>query len=210
MPVTTILIVITAIISFKGFSDPMLVNKLILSPYKVHHHKEWWRMFSSGFIHADFTHLLMNMMALFFFGYAVESEFAKLFGSFKGDLFYLTLYVLGIGVASLKDTMSRKDDYSYHALGASGATSAVLFAFILFYPFSSLFLYFVLPIPAILLGIGYLWYSSYMAKRNMDNIGHNAHFYGAIFGAVYTLILKPEVGLQFIQTVQNYLSNLLT
>lgn len=208
MPITTIIIIATAIVSYMGFKDPMIINKMILSPYKVHHQKEWWRMFSSGIIHADFTHLLMNMLVLFFFGYAVESKFTIVFGEFKGDIFYLTLYVLGIAVASFKDTITRKDDYSYHALGASGATSAVLFAFILFQPFSTLLLYFIVPIPAILLGIGYLWYSSYMAKRNIDNIGHNAHFYGALFGVAYTLFLRPEFGIEFIHTVQNYLTNL--
>ncbi len=210
MPITIILIAVTALVSFKGFSDPSIINKMILNPYKVHNNKEWWRMFSSGLIHANTNHLLMNMLVLFFFGFAVEAKYAAEFGSSMGDIYYFTLYVLGIAVASVKDTITMKDNYSYNALGASGATSAVLFAFILFEPFSTLLLYFVLPIPAILLGIGYLWYSSYMAKRNVDNIGHNAHFYGAIFGLVFTVFLKPEIGLRFIETVSTYLSNLFT
>ena len=210
MPITIIIIALTALVSFKGFSDPSVINKMILNPYKVHNNKEWWRMFSSGIIHANLNHLLMNMLVMLFFGFAVEQKYTEEFGPLMGDLYYATLYILGIGAASLKDTIARKDDYGYNALGASGATSAVLFAFILFEPFSTLLLYFVLPIPAILLGIGYLWYSSYMAKRNIDNIGHNAHFYGAIFGLVFTIVLKPEIGMRFIETIGNYLTNLLS
>lgn len=209
MPITLIIIAVTALVSFKGFKDPSLINKMVLSPYKVHNNKEWWRMFSSGIIHANTNHLLMNMLVMLFFGFSVEAKYTAEFGPVTGDLFYATLYVLGIGAASLKDTITKKDDYGYHALGASGATSAVLFAFILFEPFSTLLLYFVLPIPAILLGIGYLWYSSYMAKKNIDNIGHNAHFYGAIFGLVFTIFLKPEIGMRFLETVGNYITNFL-
>ena len=209
MPITIILLAATVLISYKGFSDPSIINKLILNPYKIQHNKEWWRLFGSGFIHANPNHLIMNMLVMFFFGFTVENHFSEQFGPFMGDLYYLTLYVLGIAVASLKDTMVKKDDYSYNALGASGATSAVLFAFILFQPFSKILLFFIIPIPAVLLGIGYLWYSSYMAKKNVDNIGHDAHFWGAIFGLVFTVILKPEIGLRFIEIVSNYLNNLL-
>ena len=174
----------------------------------VIHHKEWYRMFSSALLHADLSHLIVNMLILLFFGYAVEERYEMLFGGL-GDLFYAALYIISIPVSKIKTLLEHRDDPGYNALGASGAASAVLFAFILFQPLASLQLYFLIPIPAVIFGVAYLWYSSYMAKRKMDNIGHDVHFYGAIFGFVYTILLKPELALLFIEIVSNFSSNTL-
>ena len=204
-PVNTIIIMaITCIVSFLAFNNRELSRKLIFNPYLVNHRREWHRMVTSGLIHADVVHLLMNMLVLFFFGRQVEQHYDDIFLEY-GGFFYVSLYLLAIPVANAKTLLQNKDNPGYNALGASGATSAVLFAFILFQPLNTIYLWFF-PVPAIILGIGYLWYSSKMAKKNVDNIGHDAHFYGAVFGLVYTLILKPEVGLEFLDILYNFIS----
>lgn len=207
MPVTTIIIAITCIVSFLAFNNRELSRKLIFNPYLVNHRREWYRMVTSGLIHADLNHLLMNMLVLFFIGYTVEQLYELRFPQF-GDFFYASMYVIGIPIANMKTLIQHSNNPGYNALGASGATSAVLFAFILFLPLNILYIFGLVPIPAVILGIGYLWYSSKMAKKNVDNIGHDAHFYGAIFGLVYTVILKPDIGLEFFNTIISFISNI--
>jgi membrane associated rhomboid family serine protease len=202
MPVNTIIIAITCIVSILAFSNRELSRKLIFNAYLVNHRREWHRMFTSGLLHADYTHLFMNMLVLFIFGREVEQHF-EMFE--YGDFFYISMYILAIPIANTKSLLQNRDNPGYNALGASGATSAVLFAFILFQPLRTLYILGFFPAPAVILGIGYLWYSSKMAKKNVDNIGHDAHFYGAIFGLVYTLLLNPQIGLDFIDIINNFI-----
>ena len=191
LTINQILVGFTVVVSFLAFNNHGLLAKLLHRPYNEHHHKEWYRLLTSGFIHADFFHLFINMFVLYQFGAYVEYRFNLQFGE-TGKYIYVVFYLLSIIMANLKTHFSNKDNFSYSALGASGATSAVLFSYIFYNPTSMLGLYMIIPVPAIIFGILYLWYSSWAAGKNMDNIGHDAHFYGAIAGFLITLVLHPS------------------
>lgn len=186
-----VLIIITGVVSFLAFNNPKLLSNMLHRPYNEHHNNQKYRLLTSGFIHADIYHLMINMFVLYQFGNYVEAQFTINFGTW-GSVLYALFYIVTIILANLKTHFSNKDNYGYSALGASGATSAVLFAFIYYAPTSMLGLYLVIPIPAILFGVLYLWYSSWAAKRGQDNIGHEAHFYGAVAGFVLAIILDPS------------------
>jgi len=158
----------------------------------VVHRKEYLRVITHAFLHADWGHLIFNMLTLWFFGGMVEKYFMMVFPS--GSLLYILLYILGIIVSSISTILKYKDQHYYNSVGASGAVSAVLFAGILFDPHMSIFIMFIpIPIPAFLFGIAYLAYSQYMNRQSKDNINHDAHFYGAVFGFIFPIILKPAL-----------------
>lgn len=195
--ITTLIIIITVGISLLAFERKDIMNKLIFNPYVIDVHKQWYRFISHGFIHADFMHLFVNMFVLYGFGRIVEASFTILFGD-MGIVGYILLYLSAIGIASISSYIKHKSDPGYNSLGASGATSAVLYASIALNPWSELSLYFI-PMPGIVFGVLYLIYSSYMARRGGDYINHDAHIYGAIFGFLYTILLKPQLALDFVQ-----------
>ncbi len=189
-PITYILIAINVAIHYYfAKQDYSLVDKLKFSPYRVARHpEERTRFITNGFVHANDTHLLVNMFVLWMFGTAVESMFVNYaFGPMTGRLFYLVLYFVAIVIACVPSFIKHKNNPNYASVGASGATSAVVMAFILFNPWSMLLLFFVVPMPAIVAGIAYLFYSSYMSNQNKDNIAHDAHLWGAVFGLLFTL-----------------------
>ena len=153
--------------------------------------KQYYRLLSYGFIHANWWHLFFNMLTLWFFGPFVEKTFKYLFGHWGGTIF-IVFYLLSIIISTIPDLIKFKDQYYYNAVGASGAISAVVFAAILFQPNMTLmFILLPIPITAWVFGLLYLAYSYFMAKKNIDNIGHSAHFWGAIFGFVFPILLKP-------------------
>jgi membrane associated rhomboid family serine protease len=188
--ITYILIGITALTSYSGFQNTDIINKMIFYPKEMNARNEWWRFITHGFIHADFQHLIFNMLTLFFFGPFVETTFAVLFDS---HLVYPIFYLAALVFSSVPSYFKHKDNYYYRALGASGAIAAVLFTTILFNPWQILNVYLIIPIPAILFAVGYVAYSSYMSKKGNDGIGHEAHLWGAIFGLVCPIVLKPGV-----------------
>lgn len=185
-PVTLILIVINVAVSFYGFSNPDFVNKTIFWPYGQARQNQQYRFITSGFLHADFMHLLFNMFTLYFFGQAIEMYF-KGYG-LGGTAAYLALYFLGLIVASIPSYMKHKDDPHYRALGASGAVSAVVFACVLFNPWGIIGVMFI-PMPFIVFAVLYVWYCVYMSKRGGDNINHDAHLWGSLFGLAFTIAL---------------------
>lgn len=190
---TYFIIGITVIVSILAFNRPDLSNRLKFNAYLIHHNKQWYRFISYGLVHADYMHLMINMFVLFSFGDIVEIFFGEYFGS-KASLYYLLLYLGGIGFSSLYDYGKHKNDQYYNAVGASGAVSAIVFSSILLYPSGKIFLFFIpIGIPAPLFGLIYLVYSAYMAKKAQDNIGHNAHFWGAVFGLVFTVLLDFRI-----------------
>ncbi len=198
MSISIGIIALTVIVSLVAFNNRELFRRLVFSPYDIKHFKNSYRFLSYGLIHADWVHLLVNMMVLYSFGRIVEASYIGLFG-IKGILYYLLLYIGGIALSTLPSYGKHKNDYSYTAVGASGAVSAVVFASIIFSPLSKIYI-FPLPIgiPAILFAVLYLVYSWYMGKKNLDNVGHDAHFWGAIFGFVFTIILKPALFMNLI------------
>jgi membrane associated rhomboid family serine protease len=199
-----ILVVITVIISLIALNNEELLIKMLHRPYNENHSNEKYRLLTSGFIHADYFHLFINMFVLYQFGAFVEYKFVSQFG-FAGSFIYAGFYILTIVMANLKTHFHHKDNYAYSALGASGATSAILFSYIFFEPTSMLGLYMIIPVPAIIFGVLYLWYSSWSAGRNQDNIGHEAHFYGAIAGFIITALLYPsEIGTFFQKIVHGW------
>lgn len=190
---TIITIIVTILISIYGFQNKQLFDKLLLNPYRLIQKKEFYRVITHGFIHADWTHLLVNMFVLFSFGKAIELYLGNLknLGYIHSIQFhFILLYLGGIIVSSLPSIIKHRNDSWYNSLGASGGVSSVVFASIFFDPLNIIYLYFI-PIPGIIFGILYLVYSQYMSKRNKDNVNHEAHFTGAVFGFVYPLFIHP-------------------
>lgn len=194
MSYTLIIVVITVLTSLAAFNNEQLYHKLILWPKKMDTPAEYYRLLTSGFIHADYMHLIFNMLALFLFGRNVE-----LFYLYSGipDWLFPVMYLVGIVTASLPSYSRHKNDTYYRSLGASGGVSAVLFAFIYFAPWETIFIWF-LPVPAIIAAVGYLVYSAYMSRQQRDNVNHDAHFWGAVFGFVFTLVFAPDHGREFL------------
>lgn len=188
--ITYLIIGITVAVSFLCFSNPALFRKLALTPYDVVRDKEYYRLITHAFVHADSMHLLVNMFTLWSFGTYMEQLFARVGFGASG---YLLLYFGGMLAASIPDVVRRHQDPFYSSIGASGAVSAVLFAAIFFDPWSSILLFAVIPIPGIVFGVLYLVYCQYMARRGGDNINHSAHFYGAVFGFLLPLVLRPSL-----------------
>ena len=198
--VTLILIVITAAVSlFCMYGRPKLFGQLAFNAWDVWHQKEWYRMFSHGLVHSGWGHLFFNMLTLYFFGSVVEQYFGAAFGNGWGIALYVILYVTAIAVSSLWDLFKQKDNPEYNAVGASGAVSAILFASILFDPKMGIYIYLIpIPVPGYIFAPLYLLYCWYMAKRNMDNIGHTAHFWGAVYGLLFPLAIRPDLFLFFL------------
>lgn len=188
MPVTLAIIVVTCIVSWQGFSRPQLINQLILWPPAISRQGEYWRLASCGLIHADLAHLAFNMITLYFFGGVME----HFYGRVGGPLAFAGFYLGGLVVSSLPSWWRHRDDAGYRSLGASGAVSAVLFAFILLDPWSVILVFF-LPMPAILFAVVYLGWTIYMDRQRRDRIDHLAHLSGAIYGIVVTLLSDPRV-----------------
>jgi membrane associated rhomboid family serine protease len=188
IPFNWILIGITVAASWMAFGNPRLLDRLILWPPAIDRQKQYDRLLTHGFIHADWSHLLLNMITLYFFGGLVERWFAQEAGPFAYVLFYLSAIV----VAILPTYGRHRHDPRYRSLGASGAVSAVLFAFILVQPWSLIFVFF-LPVPAIVYGVAYIAYSIWMDRRGGDNVNHSAHLWGAAYGVMVALLVEPQV-----------------
>jgi membrane associated rhomboid family serine protease len=196
---TLLLIAITVLISLVALSRADVFDKMKFNAYFIHHNKEWYRFLSYGLIHADWMHLFINMFVLYSFGSIVEELFRYNF-DMKAYVYFMLLYVGGIGFSTLFDFGKYKNDIYYNAVGASGAVSAIVFSSIILYPAGKIFLFMIpIGIPAPLFGLIYLVYSAYMARRGTGNIGHSAHFWGAIFGVIFTIAIKPEFFTLFLE-----------
>ena len=198
---TIILIIITVLISWQAFNNPELRGRLIFLPAAIKQRGEYYRFLTHGFIHADFQHLLFNMYALYIFGGSVEFVFKQyLFGPTFGNVAYLLFYLAAIVAASIPDYLRHQDNRSYASLGASGGVAATIWPYIMLAPWN----WFIFPpLPAILLGIGYILYSHYADKQGRGNIGHNAHLWGAIFGlvaySVLVMAFEPQLMAYFFE-----------
>ena len=191
--ITLAIIAITCIVSFIAFNNPRLMNDLILWPPAITRSREYHRLVTYGLVHADFNHLLFNMITLFFFGRSMEGFFAVRLGALGFALFYIAALVISILPTYLKN----RNNPNYRSLGASGAVSAVLFSYILLAPWSRIIV-FVLPMPAIIYAVLYVAYSVYMDRRGQGNINHSAHLWGAGFGLIFTVLVRPEVVAHFL------------
>ena len=210
IPVTYIIIGVTAAISIWCFSNRELKYKLTFSPYSARHQKKWYNVVTHAFVHADYIHLIFNLFVLYSFGfqksafgdYGLEADFIRFFGQF-GQIWFVLLYLGGILFATVPAFYKHSDNPNYLAVGASGAVSAVLFSSIILHPFESLQFIFLpgVPIYFIIFGVLYLAYEIYMSKRGKDNIAHDAHFSGAIFGIIFTFVIRPESVTELIEQI---------
>jgi membrane associated rhomboid family serine protease len=192
-----IIIAITCIVSIMAFSNSRLMQDLILWPPAISRDKQYYRLLSYGLVHADPMHLFFNMFTLYFFGRAMEPLYDMVLGPFGFVIFYC-----GGLIASILPTYLRNRGNSrYRSLGASGAVSATLFAFILLQPWAQI-LVFVIPMPAILFAILYVVYEFWLERQGVDNVNHNAHLWGAAYGVLFTILMEPRVlGVFFSQLV---------
>lgn len=186
-PFTLGFIALTALVSWQAFERRGMVERLLLWPPAVQR-GQYERLFTYGLVHADFGHLLFNMLTLFFFGRLIEGFMAERFGVWALPFFYVSALLVSV----LPGYFRHARDPHYRTLGASGAVSAVLFAYILLAPWSLIFVFF-LPVPAIVYGVLFIGYSVYMDRRGGDGINHSAHLWGAVYGVVFLLLAEPRV-----------------
>ena len=192
--ITNALILLSIVASLIAFNNRNMFNKYLFSPYATFHYKQYYRLFTHAFLHGDYMHLAFNMYALYIFGQVLEGLYFPALFQNKAEFYYLLLYVGGIIFSSVYELFRQKDNPNYTSLGASGAVTAIVFSVILINPAMGMGILFIpISIPAWIFGAIYLLYSWYMGKRQLDNIGHTAHFWGAVFGFVFTIILKPAL-----------------
>jgi membrane associated rhomboid family serine protease len=201
--ITYIIIGITALVSLYAFQSPRLLSRAMMNPYLVHQKQQYYRFVSSGFIHKDHIHLLWNMLSFYFFGPAIEREFHSLFGA-GGSLYFIALYVLAIIVSDIPTYFKHRHNPGYNSLGASGGVSAIIFAFIIFDPLSDICIYIALCMPGFILGILYIIFSWYQGRKSNDNINHEAHLYGALFGFIFCVIVAPSSIANFVEQIKNW------
>ena len=206
--ITIIIIIITVVVSIGAFNNQKTMEDLIFYPPAVSQRNQWYRFFSCGLIHADWGHLIFNMLALYLFGSNLEEYFKYVFAE-KAKMLYLVMYVAALAVSVLPTYFKNRNNYSYRSLGASGAVSAVIFSSILFNPLTGIGLFFIpIYIAGFVFGFVYLLISHYLDKRGGDNINHSAHLWGAVFGLAFTIVAGyafSEYGILdgFIEQIKN-------
>ena len=194
-----LIIGLNVLISYRSF-DNQLMEKLLFSPYLIKYNNQWYRLFTHSWIHADWQHLLFNMVSLFYIGDVLIKEcWIPAYGEVEGMVLFLILYIIGGVAATVLPYLKNKENYSYRALGASGAVSAVIFAAILWQPNMPLGLLFIpFSIPAYIFGPLYLLIE-YFAMRNIKTgVAHDAHLGGALFGILFVLFLNLDKGKDFV------------
>ena len=197
-----IIVAITSLISVYAFSNADLVGRLSLKPTLVFHKHQYYRILNHSLVHADWTHLIVNMYVLYIFGDVCNQYFEYYFGA-SHTILFLALYFASLVFSSLFSLFKHRNNQAYSAIGASGAVMAVVFTTIFFDPWNKLWFFGIVPIPGILFGILYLIYSLYMGRKNIDNIGHDAHFTGAIFGFIFPLIVDFRLLTIFLEKLLN-------
>jgi membrane associated rhomboid family serine protease len=190
-PVASVIFVFTIITSLYAFYDHSIYGKFMLHPFSVSKGQNVYTLITSGLVHADWMHLFFNMFTFYAFAFTLE----RLMGSWQFGL----LYFLGLVLSDLPTVIKHKDHFNYNSLGASGAISAVLFSYILFNPMSKIYIMFIpIGIPAVVFGILYLIYCAYASRNSRDHINHDAHFFGALTGLIFTIIFVPGILQNFI------------
>lgn len=184
---TVSIVIITVIISLIAFSNQNVMNRLIFWPPAMQR-GQYDRFITHGFIHADGTHLLFNMITLFFFGSVIESFYRD----YLYEMGFVLFYVGGLIAAIIPSYLKHKNDHHWASLGASGAVSAVLFAYILFQPWKLIFVFFI-PVPAIIFAVLYVAYSVWSGKKGNSNVNHSAHLWGAAYGVIVTILIEPQI-----------------
>jgi membrane associated rhomboid family serine protease len=194
MNITLYITIITVVTSISAMYSEALMDKLIFHPYTVHQHKEWYRFFTSGFIHADFMHLAFNMFSFYMFGDYVEQYFTMIFGA-SGGTFFIILYISSLLICLIPTYLNHYKQYHYQSLGASGAVSAIVFAGIFLQPTMQIG-FFIIPsiIPGFIFGPIYLALTAYLSKKGQSGINHSAHLWGSIYGVVFLIVTAHFIG----------------
>ncbi len=188
LSVTLIIIIITTLVSIGGFSNQKVMADLIFYPPAITQRKQWYRFITCGLIHADFGHLLFNMLSLYFFGPEVEKAFLQIFGE-MGKWLYLLLYISSLIVSLLPTYFKNKNNDQYRSLGASGAVSAVIFAGLMLAPGTEVYIFFIpIPIPGFIFAPLYVLISALLDKKGGDNINHSAHIWGGLYGILFVIV----------------------
>jgi len=195
--VTLMLIIIISLTSIMAFNNKEVFKQFQFNAFLVYHKKQYYRMLTHALVHASWEHLVVNMIVLWSFGSAVEHYFEMYFGGYA-TWYYLALFAGSVVLSSVWSLIKQRNNVYYNAVGASGAVSAVLFAAIFFNPWEPIYFFGVLPMPGIIFGVLYLYYSFYMSRKKLDNIGHDAHFLGAIIGFCTPILIRPSLFLDFI------------
>jgi membrane associated rhomboid family serine protease len=199
-PVATGIIIITVLFTlFTWYKRGDLFDKFLFYPYRIKRSNSWYEFITHGFLHGSMGHLIFNMLTLFFFGFSLEMMI--------GSVWFAILYFVCMVIASLPDYIRQSDNPEYRSVGASGAISGILFSAILFFPYMDLMMIFLpIPIPAPIFGLLYLAYSWFGDRHGQDNIGHNAHLWGALAGLVITALVWPESLQGFMEWISYKLS----
>ncbi len=195
---TLVFIALTAGFSILAFNRSEVLYKYQFNAYQIIHRKQYLRLLLHGFLHANWTHLLVNMLVLYSFGRSLEMYFQHIFGK-MAPVYFSLLYICAILISPLYSLIKNRDNYLYNAVGASGAVSAIVFASIFFNPWNKIYFFGLVPIPGILFALLYLVYSWQMSRKEGDNIAHDAHFFGALFGFIFPVILNPRLFSYFIE-----------
>ena len=201
MNANLMLVISIGIVSYMSFTNSNLFNNLLFSPYVILREKQWYRFLTSAWVHGDFMHLFVNLFVLYSFGDFLEYTFKNWFG--EGILQYLLLFIGSVIIGHIPTFLKEKDNYNYSSVGASGGVSGVLFASIIIQPLQPLYLFALIPIPGIMFGVLYLFYTQRMATKATDNINHEAHLWGAIGGMLILVILNPTVIGQFLKQLMS-------
>lgn len=195
---------VTIVISLYAFNEPSLIGKLTFSPYDIKKSNQWYRVISHAFVHADLFHLALNMFVLYQFGKVLELDFMYYFEG-RGKFYFFLLYFGAILFSTVLSNYRHQDNPSYHSLGASGAVSAIVFATILIHPWQPLG-FFLIPIriPALIFGLLYISAEIIMDKKANNNVAHDAHFMGALFGIIFLSLLEPAFIKDIFIHIKNY------
>ncbi|HRI78063.1 MAG TPA: rhomboid family intramembrane serine protease [Cyclobacteriaceae bacterium] len=188
--ITLWIIGITVLVSWYAFSRPRMIQQFAMQPWQVERNREYYRFLSSGFLHANFSHLLWNMLSFYFFGPIVEIYFSFIFGA-ASPYWFVAFYLLAIIVSDIPSYFKQKHQPAYSSIGASGGVAAIIFASIIFQPLDKICLYGILCFPGFILGTVYLIYSYFKGRNSNDHINHDAHLYGALFGAFFCIVTYP-------------------
>ena len=192
----TIIIAFMVATGVLALNNKKFYDAWIFNPSRIELHKEYYRFLTSGFIHANYLHLFVNLFTLFFFGRFIEN--------YMGGWHLLGMLILGIIISDFPSFKKYRNDPTYRSLGASGGVSSVVFAYIILSPVSTIYLFF-LPVPAFIFGGLFLMYSYYQSQgESGDNVNHTAHFYGSVVGIVYTLLVYPEASITFFEQLINW------
>jgi len=202
MIITYLIIGFTCLISYQAFQNPQLTTDLSHHPYREAHEGQYYRMLTGGFVHGSWNHLFINMFVLYQFGGQVEMVFKGRYGDLLGGVIFLVLYLTAIVFSDLGTLREHKNNPGFRSVGASGATSALVFIFVLFDPWM---MFIFPPVPAIVFAVLYVFYSSWASKNRNDNVDHLAHLYGGVYGILFMLIAYPGIHRIFLDGLLNRL-----